>query len=89
MLHRICRLWFETRGEAEFHLHDPLALAVAVDPSLVEVEKVAVIVDLDEANRGRTRPVGPGAVGVARVVDAARFARLFRDVLGFPEPRGA
>jgi inosine-uridine nucleoside N-ribohydrolase len=84
LLARIAHRSFEHRGQAELHLHDPLALAVAVDPSLVECEDTVVEVALDGESRGRTRPVGPGPVRVAREVDAARFVRLFRSTVGLP-----
>jgi inosine-uridine nucleoside N-ribohydrolase len=86
LVHRICRRTFEERGSDEFHLHDPLALAVAVDPSFVGVERCTVVVDLEGEQRGRTRPVGPGPVAVARTVETARFLRSFQQVLRLPEP---
>ena len=82
LLHRVCRRSFETRGQLAFHLHDPLALAVAVDPSLVGTEPAAVAVEREGFDRGLTRPTGPGPVRIARQVEAARFLRLFRATLG-------
>ena len=86
LLARIAHRSFEHRRQPEFHLHDPLALAVAVDPSLVECEHASVEVALEGESRGRTRPTGPGPVRVARSVDAARFLHLFRATLGLPDP---
>jgi inosine-uridine nucleoside N-ribohydrolase len=64
------------------HLHDPLAAAVAYDPSLVQCEARSIDVDCGEAERGRTRLIGPGTVQVALGVDADRFLRLFEERLG-------
>ena len=77
----VCREAFD-RGDAEMYLHDPLAAAVAFDPSLVRCELRSIDVDCGEAERGRTRLVGAGTVRVALEVDAARFLALFDGRLG-------
>jgi len=77
----VCRQAFEERGLAETFLHDPLALAVALDPDLVRCEEVAVAVETDEERRGATEIVGPGATRVAVAVDAVRFLRRFGERL--------
>ena len=61
----------EPRGIA---LHDPLAVAVAIDPTLVEWESVRVAIGAD----GETRRV-PGTPNCrfARIVDAERFRAMF------------
>ena len=61
----------DVRGIA---LHDPLAVGVAIDPGLVEWERVRIAVGPD----GQTRRV-PGTPNCrfARVVDAQRFSALF------------
>jgi inosine-uridine nucleoside N-ribohydrolase len=86
LIRRIGRRSFVDRGQGAFELHDPLTLAVALDPSLVGVEGASVEVVLDGEERGRTRPAGPGLIRVARTVDAARFLRWFRTTLGLAEP---
>ena len=86
LIRRICRRSFVDRGLQTVALHDPLALGVAIDASLVGVESATVEVVLDGEERGRTRPVGSGPVRLARTVDAARFLRLFRTTLGLAEP---
>ena len=58
--------------ESQFSLHDPLSVAVAIDPTLIDVRELAVAVDFVEPERGRTRIVGPGSVRVATSVDAQR-----------------
>lgn len=64
----------DARGAAGIALHDPLAVAVAIDPGLVEWEAVRLVVEGD----GQTRRV-PGAPNCrfARVVRTAPFLELF------------
>jgi inosine-uridine nucleoside N-ribohydrolase len=81
---RIAQRQFEERPGSEFYLYDPLALAVAVAPDLVQGEDSAVLVDLDEKHRGRTRVDGPGPVQVARSVNAGEFLARFRSLLELP-----
>ena len=63
-------------------MHDPLAVAVALDPSLVVTRALPVDVETrGELTRGQTArrlPREKGRLGVALEVDAARFrCRLF------------
>ncbi len=64
-------------------LHDPLALAVALDPSYVDALPCAVTARVDEAQRGRTvldqaaMDAGARGVAVALDVDASRFSADF------------
>jgi purine nucleosidase len=63
------------------HLHDPAAVAAALDPTLFTWEPVRLTVRTDEAERGRTLAT-PGAnspVAVATAVDAKRFLSLFAE----------
>jgi inosine-uridine nucleoside N-ribohydrolase len=78
----VCREAFVDHGDDELFLHDPLAAAVAFDPSLVQCEWRAIDVDCGEAERGRTRIVGQGTIQVATAVDAERFLALFQRRLG-------
>jgi inosine-uridine nucleoside N-ribohydrolase len=65
----------DTRGIA---LHDPLAMAVAIDPDLVGWEPVRVAIGPD----GETRRVpGPPNCRFARTVDTRRFIGMFLDRL--------
>jgi inosine-uridine nucleoside N-ribohydrolase len=75
---------FSKLARDQFHLHDPLAVSVALDPSLVETELGAVEVDIAEPERGRTRVTGAGNVRVATAVDAARALSEFRRATGLP-----
>jgi inosine-uridine nucleoside N-ribohydrolase len=68
----------EARGRPRaLVMHDPLAVAVALDPSLVETQAVPVDVETrGELTRGQTVADfrgGPGRLGVALRVDAPRF----------------
>ena len=65
---------FRTDDVRGIALHDPLAIGVAIDPTLVEWEPVRIAVGSD----GQTRRV-PGTPNCrfARVVDARRFSALF------------
>ena len=66
------------RGGAGMPLHDPLAVAVALDPSLVAWESVRLRVGAD----GQTRRVaGAPNCRVARTVDVARFLSVFLERL--------
>lgn len=77
-------------------LHDPLAVAVAMEPSLVDAPEEPFAVDagfgIGAGNtllgeRGRdSEAVAPGqaVARVARTVDADRFAALFARTLGLP-----
>ena len=63
-------------------LHDPLAVGVAVDPSLVTMLPINLKVDLDGATRGRTigdveRLGAPRTSRAAVAVDAERFLAEF------------
>ena len=77
----------DQRGEEGFALHDPLAVGVALDPSLVELEPLHVDVeDEGRATRGasvadrRSIPAHEKAAPncrVAMTVHAERFLELF------------
>jgi inosine-uridine nucleoside N-ribohydrolase len=68
----------ETRGRRGMELHDPLAVGVALDPTLVEWEAVRLAIGRD----GETRRVaGEPNARFARVVDAPRFLKMFQERL--------
>jgi purine nucleosidase len=86
------RFYFErmegTEGRRIFTMHDPLALAVALDPALVETRRAAV--DVETAGRlttGATIADWRGQWGrlanteVAVAVDAERFRRMFFEAM--------
>lgn len=78
---------FVRDGEPSTHLHDPLALAVALDPTLVGCEDAAVTVETAKGREGATRIAGPGQVKVALSVDGDRFLARLRDRLGLATVR--
>lgn len=71
-----------TLGHAVVELHDPLAVGVASDSTLVERKALHVNVETrDRATKGRTVEDGVGQVQVALKVDAPRFLTLFQNRL--------
>jgi purine nucleosidase/pyrimidine-specific ribonucleoside hydrolase len=86
----------DQRGVEGFALHDPLAVGVALDPSLVELEPFHVDVeDEGRATRGATvadrrsippREKAPPNCRVATTVHAARFLELFLARVGSGRP---
>jgi inosine-uridine nucleoside N-ribohydrolase len=81
---QVCGATFTERGMDGFYLHDPLAVGVALDSSLVQCDVGTVQVDVDGDERGRTRLVAGGTTKVAKQVDAGRFLATFADALGLP-----
>ena len=79
---------FVERKMDGFYIHDPLAVAVALDPTLVTTEPMAVAVSLDKETQGKTTPKGDGDVLVATGVDAGRFDREFAGLMGLPAREG-
>jgi purine nucleosidase len=75
---------FSKLGRDQFALHDPLSVAVAIDPSLIVVRELAIAVDTVEPELGRTRITGPGTVRVAASVDSMRALEEFRRTVGLP-----
>ena len=72
-------------------LHDPLAVAVAADPTLVDAPQEQVVIETSGAvSAGATiiqrkgRDAGGALTKVAQRVDAARFGRYFAETLGLP-----
>lgn len=83
LVREVSRQSFELQGRDAVYLHDPLAVAVASDPTLVELETGQVLVERGHFARGETRlVVGMGVSNVATRVDAARFAEFFRNTVG-------
>lgn len=86
LVREVCVHSFVVRGIERFHLHDPLAVAVAARPELVDVREsgVEVVTGLGE-RAGETLLVDrPGLPrhAVALGVDADAFGALFRSTLG-------
>ena len=78
-------------GAPLFHLHDPLAVAVALDPTLVQTIPLSIEVETgDQSTMGRTRTDRRSLRGsekaspniqAALTVDAARALKLFKQRL--------
>jgi len=84
LVRHVARRSFEERQITDFHLHDPLAVAVAAVPGIIESERSAVAVGTDDAHRGKTWVVGSGAVEIARSIDRDAFLNRFHEVLDLP-----
>ena len=81
---RILAGWFDLHPDQhEYSLCDPLAMAAAVEPSLLETEAATVVVETDDSRHyGQTRAeYGGGPVKVARRVDVERARALILDRL--------
>ena len=87
LLREVGKFAFSRLGREQFSLHDPLSVAVAIDPTLIDVRELAVAIEFVEPERGRTRIVGPGSVRVATSVDAQRALEEFRRTVGLPTAR--
>ncbi len=75
---------FTERVRSGFFLHDPLAMAVALDDSLISTETVAVEVVTEGEERGKTVISPEGKVRVAKTVQAAKFVERFCDAVNIP-----
>jgi purine nucleosidase len=87
LLREVGRFAFSRLGRDQFSLHDPLSVAVAIDPGLIGTRPSGIAVDTVEPERGRTRVTGPGTVRVAWSVDAQRALEEFRRTVGLPTSR--
>ena len=82
---RILTGWFDLHpDESEYILCDPLAMAAAIEPDLLETETATVVVETEDSGRyGQTRAeYGGGSVKVARRVDVERARALILERLG-------
>jgi inosine-uridine nucleoside N-ribohydrolase len=87
LLREVGKFAFSRLGQDQFSLHDPLAVLVATNPTIIDTEDMAIAVVAIEPERGRTRIVGPGMVRVAASVDARRALEEFRRTIGLPTAR--
>ena len=88
LIRAISERTFTERVRSGFFLHDPLALAVAMDPSLVTGRRYGVTVDACGDRRGQTNVHSGGNVLVATEVSAQTFVRGFCASLGLPYVEG-
>jgi purine nucleosidase len=84
LFREVGKVAFSKLGRDQFLLHDPLSVAVAIDPSLIVVRELSIAVDTVEPELGRTRIAGPGNVRVATSVDSKRALEDFRRTIGLP-----
>lgn len=84
LMNHVCHRSFAVRGQSDFPLHDPLATAVAVDPTIVTCERATIEVVGSGAEEGRTvfMPDPNSAWQVATGVDAPRFVDHFLSIYG-------
>lgn len=75
---------YTERVRSGFFLHDPLAMAVALDDSLVTTETGTVDVVLDGEERGRTIVSPGGNVRIAKTVNAEAFVQRFCEAVSIP-----
>jgi inosine-uridine nucleoside N-ribohydrolase len=84
LVRSIMQRTFTDRAMSGFYLHDPLALAVALNPDLVSGEEHTVSVDTTEEFRGKTAAVPGRGPLVATRVDAPAFLEILSGALGLP-----
>ncbi len=86
LVHAVMERTFTERDMSGFYLHDPLAVAVAVDPTLIGGVHRAAEVTLSGEERGKTRIKSerPGSL-IATEVDAAGFIARLGSALGLPD----
>lgn len=87
LVRKVLQRTFLDRDKTGHYMHDPLAAAVAIDPTVTSGGAFTVTVDREGAARGRTRAAASNSgtgVQVAQRVDAARFQRLLAGTLGLP-----
>jgi inosine-uridine nucleoside N-ribohydrolase len=75
---------FTERDMSGFYLHDPLAVAVALDPGLISGSSQTVTVETAGEERGKTTMIDGAGPLVATGVDAARFVSELAGTLGLP-----
>jgi purine nucleosidase len=84
LVRAISQRTFGERARSGFLLHDPLAVAVALDSSLITGRCQAVTMELQGNTRGRSSVTGEGNVLVATEVRADVFVRRFCGALNLP-----
>ncbi|MYD95567.1 MAG: nucleoside hydrolase [Chloroflexi bacterium] len=83
LANRILSNSFRERPDVqEFYLHDPLAVAAAIEPELLTHRRAQVAVETDGEERGQTvASYGDGPVKVALGVDAVRVVEVVRSLI--------
>ena len=81
---KMMQAWFHTHTDRDvFQLCDPLAMAVAIDSSIIDIDVTGVSVDCsDDASRGNTfRDPQGSSISVATNVDVARARKVIIDLI--------
>ena len=83
LANRILADRFRERADAqEFYLHDPLAMAAAIEPDILTYRRAQVSVVTEGDQRGRTvASYGDGPVKVAVGVDVERAVEVVRTLI--------
>jgi purine nucleosidase len=84
LLTEVCKQALTEFGRDGVYLHDPLALGIALDPTLAGYDERTVKVVLDGEERGRTISSPGGSHKVASSVDAHRFLARMAEAYGIP-----
>jgi purine nucleosidase len=86
LVREVCRMSFEEKGYDHVHLHDPLAIGVALDSTFVTTEEAGILVDCsvrDSAGMTRMLTGRPSIRNrVATKVDSDSFQSFFQGLLG-------
>ena len=81
---RLLAAWFELHPDrGPYGLHDPLAVAAAIDPTLLSCRRGTVATETQPGDRlgQTTASYGPGTVGVALGVDVERAGSLITSLV--------
>jgi purine nucleosidase len=82
----VSRMSFQDKQHDTFHLHDPLAVGVALNDSIVQCQELPVFVDTSlRDTAGRTRMVVDSRAKAQRIatgVDSGAFRQQFGQLLG-------
>lgn len=87
LVYGVTRHSFDVLASDTFHLHDPLAVGVAIDPTLCTTRRGTLRVDTSSSDRAGQTTLEPDSQGPHEAcvgVDAARFLGLFAETLGLP-----
>ena len=88
LVREVSRRAFAVSNYDEMHLHDPLAVGVALQPDLIECQQTSILVDTSIRDAaGMTRMVTGDQSSMNQVavkVDRDRFRALFGEILGVP-----
>ena len=82
LIQALYRSRVERPPSGQSYIHDAMAVAAALDPSLIEWEPCGIDIQTSDEHRGQSRIVAGGDILVAKTVDALAFMTRFYDRLG-------